>query len=197
MATKPIRSDAGVNCGTAGVAAWQGPAGTAGVYVKTGSGLVARRSDNTDVVLSSAPSTLYSNAAPIGSVTTGEIDAQVYTMPANTLTVDGQRLQITIGSNHAANTNTATYRLYIAGTVVINQARAISGEAEMGSITVVRASSSILRWFSSVVNGSTPSNGASSIVTDFTIANIIKTTVEGPTLAADMTSRFLRVEFWP
>src|SRR3954468_3057759 len=98
MATKPIRSDAGVNCG-AGVASWQGPAGTAGAYVKTGVGLVARRTDNTDVVLSSAPSTLYSNATPIASVTTGEIDAQVFTMAANTMPLDGQRLQITIGSN--------------------------------------------------------------------------------------------------
>jgi hypothetical protein len=181
----------------AGAASWQGASGVGGAYYKTAVGLVVRKHDNSEIPLNAVPTTVYSNAVPVSSVTTGEIDAQSYTMPANTMNADGQRLQLTLGFGHGANTNTATLRVYMIGTIIVNQARAVSGELEMGSIIAVRASSSTLRWQSNVVVGSGTANSTGVITTDFTVPNIFKLTVEGPTLAGDMVARFLRVEFWP
>jgi hypothetical protein len=195
MANSPFRSATGVQMAT-GAPSWQGPTGVGGIYYKTGIGPVARRTDNTEIVLNS-PWTLYTNTTPISSVTSGETDAQVYTLPANTVTADAQRLEIVLAATHAANTNTATYRLYIAGTVVVAQARAVSAEPETCIVTAVRTPGNILRWRFQTNNNATAAVGTGTVTVDFTIANIIKTTVEGPTLAGDMTCNFLRVEFWP
>lgn len=50
MAIKPFRADSGVQMAT-GSASWRGPNGVAGVYYKTGIGLVARNVDNSETTL--------------------------------------------------------------------------------------------------------------------------------------------------
>jgi hypothetical protein len=52
MATKPLRSDSGIQMAT-GSASWQGSTGVGGIYYKTGVGLVMRKTDNTEVTLGS------------------------------------------------------------------------------------------------------------------------------------------------
>jgi hypothetical protein len=187
--------DAGLSCGT-GAPSWQGSTGTGGVYYKTGVGLIARRTDNTEIVLNS-PSGLYANATPISSVTTGEIDAHVYTMPGGTMFADGQRLQITIGSTHAANTNSATYKLYIGGFQLLGQVRATSNEQQMSVVTAVRSGAGAMRWHATIVNGSSLTVATNNLALDYTVPIIIKTAVDGPTAAGDEIMRFLRIEFWP
>jgi hypothetical protein len=194
--TKPVRIDAGLSSG-AGSAAWLGPSGVGGVYYQTGVGLVARRHDNIEYALNSA-TTLYVNTTVVSSVTTGEIDAHVYTMPANTLTVDGQRLHVIYAGNHAATANSATYRIYVAGTLLIGQVRATSGETEMVTLTITRASSTTFRSQSLICNGVSSSQVSTALFTaTFTAPIIIKSTVDGPTASGDVVARVLRVEFWP
>jgi len=159
----------------------------------TGSGITF--ADST-VQASAGPVTVIRSMTPVPSVTTGEIDAQTYTMAANTMSVDGQKAVFNARFLHAANTNSATYKFYANGTAIITQARTTSSETESVQITCIRQSSSVLFCTSVIINGTTVTGGGQGISTDFTGAVIFKTAVSGATANADMTAEHLRGEIW-
>jgi hypothetical protein len=191
--TAPFRADGGLQL--AGQANWPGPSNVAGWYYKTGFGWLFRNNDNNEYGI---PYTLYKNAISVSSVTSGEIDAQSYTMPANTLTVDGQQIVFDMGFTHAANTNTATYKFYVNGTQLAGQNVAGSSQQSTNRWTCTRMSSSTLRCTGLISNASTLSTAITTISSvNFAASIIVKTAVLGATANGDMVANYLRGELWP
>jgi hypothetical protein len=143
-------------------------------------------------------SPLFKNATPVSSVTTGEIDAQVFNMAGNTMSTDGQKVVCNAGFTHAADTNSASYKFYVNGTALATQARTGSGELETNEWNCVRATSSTLRCTGLLSNAGAISTTVSSLTgVTFSGTIVIKTAVLGATTNGDMTSNYLRCEFYP
>jgi hypothetical protein len=141
---------------------------------------------------------VYRNATPVASVTTGEIDAQVYTMPANTLVADGQEVQFDAGFHHAANTNSSSYKFYANGTALTTQARTSSGEAETNRWICVRKTSSQM-YCTGIISQLGALSTSITLLTSVNYASsiVFKTAVLGATTNGDMTADYLRGEFHP
>lgn len=90
MATKPLRSDSGVQMAT-GTASWQGSTGVGGVYYKTGVGLVMRKTDNTEV-------TLGAGGGSTGNWVFASNDADLSGAGTLTIAAGGVATGVTIGS---------------------------------------------------------------------------------------------------
>ncbi len=89
------------------------------------------------------PVGIFDSTAVVTSVTTGETDAIVYTMPANTVsTFTGMRLHIRAGFLHAADANSTTAKVYFNGTVIASQASTTSSGTQYFDLTVVPLTSS-------------------------------------------------------
>jgi len=92
MAIKPFRADSGVQMAT-GSASWQGPSGVAGIYYKTGVGVVARNVDNSETTLGAAggggiTGSLTSGRLPVATGT-GTVANSQFTAAGNTLDLSG------------------------------------------------------------------------------------------------------------
>lgn len=144
------------------------------------------------------PVTLYRDTTVTPSVTTGEVDGSSYTMPANTLSANGQELRVSAAWTHAANTNSTTAKLYVNGTAIGNFASAASGDATGIEFRIVRTSATVATYFGI---GQAPSGGYFGARGTITIAAgsamIIKISVTGPTTNGDLSTNYLRVEYWP
>lgn len=149
------------------------------------------------IVTTPAPATVAEVVSTVASVTTGEIDAQSYTLPANSMTTDGQKIVFDAAFTHAANTNSSTWKFYVAGNALFTTARTVASENESVTVTCVRKSSTILRCQGLSVSGTTVAGASNGFTVDYTTTIIFKTAVLGPTTNGDMTSFFLRGELWP
>lgn len=177
------RSASGRPCGASQACIW-----------RNGLLLTWSKSDGTDFA---APTTVYRNTTSVASVTSGQVDAQSYTLPANSMLTDGQKIVFNARFQHAANTNSATYLFIVNGTAVLTQARTVSAEPETVEVRCVRQSSSVLFCSAEVINGTTVTGAGLGIAADFTTPIIIKTAVSGATANGDMTAFHMRGELWP
>jgi hypothetical protein len=146
-----------------------------------------------------APVTIYKNATPVSStIAGGETDAQVYTMPANTLSADGQAVRCYSHFLKAANANSVTIKVYFAGTAVTNLTRTTSGEQEAFEWMFTRNSSSVMRGLMTGSENSVSVGSATGVGSvNFASSIIIKTTVTGATADGDVTAEYLRCEWLP
>lgn len=148
----------------------------------------------------SNPVTLFSTVAVVNSVTTGTIDGNSYTMPANTLSANGQSLVWTSGGIHGATVNSASIATNFNAGGQTNTASTVSGESIQITIRVVRISSSTARltgWTQKSSAGAT--SYFSTLASGINFANtiVLKTTITGATANGDMNTEFMRVEWWP
>lgn len=141
---------------------------------------------------------LFKGMTAVNSVTTGETDAQSYTMPANTMSVDGQKIVFDAAWTHAANTNSTTYRFYVNGTALTAQTRTGSGELDTNNWICVRATSTTMRCTGNIVNGTASAVTVSSLTgINYAASMIIKTTVQGATANGDLTGNYMRGDLYP
>src|SRR3954470_14824272 len=62
------------------------------------------------------PVSIATSVTPVANGTTVETDLFSYTMPANTLSANAQKLRVTAWGSMAANANTKTLKAYFGGT---------------------------------------------------------------------------------
>jgi len=121
-------------------------------------------------------------------------------MPANTLSADGQSLEIRGAALHAANTQAVTYRYSIFGTLLSTVSSADSGGMACAVLTVTRQSSSV----ADVIGYVMASGGFTQIRQHIT--GVDYTSVSANTIFAqfgvstsnnDLTGEFSRITWFP
>ena len=118
-------------------------------YTAGSTGLVAA-TDSLKVALSKLqtqmPKTLYYDIADYVNVGSSATDLENYTLHANTLSSDGQRLELQYSGSSAANTTSKTIQFYFGGTsyIVITNSNASSLNWFL-RITIIRYSSTYFR----------------------------------------------------
>ncbi len=117
------------------------------------------------------------NTTAVGNVNTGEDDLMTYSVPAGTLAVDGDSLEISAWGTYAANANSKTIKLKFGATTIINIGAAASGTWVIRA-TIVRTSDSTQQCFITLVTDST------------TPADTAKYTAAAETLTNDITLKF-------
>ena len=152
-------------------------------YTAGSTGLVAA-TDTLKVAFSKLqyqmPKTVYTNVADVLLVGSTPNDFYSYTLPANTLSSDNQRLELVYSGSNAANTNGKSIQFYFGGIsyITITNSSATSLNWYL-NIIIVRASSSTLRvsfngnWYTF---GSGNPWGSS---INFATTNVIKLVTQG------------------
>ena len=152
-------------------------------YTYGSTGLISA-SDSLKVALSKLqtqmPKTLYWDVSDAINVGTGVQDNNSYTLPANTLSADGQRLELLYSGSSAANTNAKTIQFYFGGTSYITLTNSSSTSLNWFlKITLIRYSSTYFRLrfdgnWNVVGSGTAIGSGIT-----YSSTNTIKLTVQG------------------
>jgi hypothetical protein len=165
-------------------------------YLAGATGLVAA-TDSLKVAFSKLqyqmPKTLYTNTADVLLVGTTPNDFYSYTLPANTLSSDNQRLELVYSGSNAANPNGKTIQFYFGGIsyITITNSNATSLNWYL-NIIIIRASSSTLRvsfngnWYTF---GSGNPWGSS---INFATTNVIKLVTQGGA-SSDIIGKLCRI----
>jgi len=131
--------------------------------------------------------------------TTGLVEETLmqYSLPANTLAVNGRGVRITVGGTFAANANTKTLIVYFgAATIGFSNSLVVApnGVSYTGTFTVHRVSATTQT--STTLHGVAFNVEARRTAATETLANavIIKVTGTGPTTIGDITANLLMVE---
>jgi hypothetical protein len=69
---------------------------------------------------------------------TDETDLWTYSLPANTLSVDGKGLRLTIWGTTGATANNKTLKVYFGATTVLNQTTAVNAQRWRLDVTILR-----------------------------------------------------------
>jgi len=140
---------------------------------------------------------IFSSFAAASNVNTGETDLITFSLPANTLAVNGQKVRITVGGSLASNANAKTIKLYFGSNVLVTDNGTINGggfrlTAEVvrtGAATQVANSTSMM--LRALLNGSTnPSETLANAIT-------IKATGQSGVQSGDITAKYMIVEWLP
>lgn len=143
-------------------------------------------------------STIFSSVTATGSTGGGaEADVSSYSMPANTLSANGQALVVSTGAVHAANANSTTLRTYFNGSALNSTTEATSNAVPATEYRLVRISSSTA-FYTGVTSSS--SGGLARFAgtisgLDFTAAIILKYSVQAATTTNDLIGNHMRVEW--
>lgn len=142
---------------------------------------------------------LYRDASVTNSVTTGETFGTAYTMPANTLSANGQALHITAAWVHAANGNLTTAKLYVNGTAILSQNNSTSGDVILTDFEIVRTSATTATYQgrSLNLNGAYVGSRGMNYAIVATSAMTIQLSVTGAVTNGDLSTNYLRVEWKP
>jgi hypothetical protein len=143
--------------------------------------------------------TSFSNTTAVPSVTSGIIDGQSYTMPANTLSSNGQMLVVHSYAIHAANTNSANFvSLSFNGVGVGSITSAVSNDTISTTCYLTRLTSSTAQYqcLAQSNAGITSQRGVFNSL-NFAASIVVKNTVTGATTNGDMIANGLRVEWFP
>jgi hypothetical protein len=142
--------------------------------------------------------------AQLSNVGTSETDLCIYTMPANTLATNGNKVRITAWGAFAANTNAKTVRLYFGAAVlstIVTASAAVSGWTPIGTVLRTGAATQVAGGF-----GMAGATGAGSVGTQLIAVSptetlsgavVIKVTGQSGTAGADITLVGLFVEWVP
>jgi hypothetical protein len=183
-------------CNTYGTACVFGQAGRSNTI--NGNTTLAALTAGTGTATGKAPVTLFSDTTVTASVTIGETDGSTYTLPANTLSSNGMALRLYAAWQHAANANATTAKLYVNGTAILNTSNSTSGDAVSTEFRVIRTSATTASFSGVSLNPNgayVGSRGTVTIAAGSTM--IIKISVTGATTNGDLSTTFLRVEWWP
>lgn len=145
------------------------------------------------------PCTLYHDTTVTPSVTSGETAGSTYTLPANTLSANGQMLRISASWTHAANANSTTFKLYFAGTAIVNSTNASSGDIIGVEVRITRTSSTTATYHA-IITSTGAGIGTQRIALgalSFTTTNDIHISVTGATTNGDLSTNNLVVQYWP
>jgi hypothetical protein len=147
---------------------------------------------------STVPLSLFTSTASASNVSTGETNLITYSLPANTLSANGQKVRITAVANFAANANTKIARVYFGSTQVVSYGGTDSGKTFVGVGVVVRTGATSQVGFSQIQVGSLSGLAVSSTPAETLSGAItIKLTGQSGTASGDVTSVAMFVEWIP
>lgn len=184
-------------------------AGTAGLGIRTESGhvhsigrLVELQAGSQTSRAATAGGTLSSQFGTVGTgANTTETDLFTYTIPANTLAVNGQRVHIKAWGSFAANGNTKTVNFRVGATTIITQlSGAFSGTGWVVDGTLIRTGAAAQDTFALSITGLNTQYHASytSTTESLTSSLIVKVTGTNGTAAAnDIVGKGFIVEWMP
>lgn len=145
---------------------------------------------------------LTSNSTSAGTIAdTNETDLWSYTLPANSLTDNGRGVRISVLVTNAANANTKTTKLYVAGTNVLTSASltaAPNGTDYVATFTVIRTGAATQIGYGIHGLGTTFQAKSNLVLAGDTAAGIIiKVSGQNGTAAAnDIVFKHASVEFF-
>jgi hypothetical protein len=144
--------------------------------------------------------TLTTNTTTAGTIAdTNETDLWTYSLPANTLNVDGRTLRITTWFTVANNANNKRVRLYVGGTAIGDSGAFAFGSAlnqvKLQGIVWRTGAAAELTMTELVFNGGSPSTYTAVLASDTTAAITIKVTgLNGTASANDIIFKSAVVE---
>lgn len=159
--------------------------------------------DNGDINLGSQlanrPSVLTKTAAAINA-TTSETDFLNYTVPANTLSADGQMLRAILEGVTAVNGNNKTFKVYFGGTQVGSTVTITnSGVAWRLAINVHRrgSASQVIVWTLTYAAGNGTTIDRGTLTKDLTASQALRVTGTSGTATGDVVFDAAHVELVP
>lgn len=139
------------------------------------------------------------NVTPVSNVSTTETDLMTYTLPANTMAVNGQGIRVSAYGTTAANGNSKTARLYFGASVVAIQAAITSsGSAWHATMIVLRTGAATQAAGGNIWTALNTGNPASPFPAE-TLSGpiVIKATGQSGTGSNDITQTGMVVEALP
>jgi hypothetical protein len=183
--------------------------GATGIYYATDTGALTVWDGSAWQTISAGASSarrLFSAYTAVGTTTsTSETDLQTYTLPANTVSSDGQRLRIKAGGTMAATTRSRTPRIYF-GAASTGIGTSLSTDTYwLFEYDILRAGSASqiidIKGLIGANNGAPAQTYERNVATsvDLTSSQVIKATglVGGTPVANDIVCNFLTVELLP
>lgn len=150
------------------------------------------------------PASIFTSTAVVNNGTTVETDLVSYTLPASSLSVNGQKLRITAVGTYTNNTNTKTAKLYFGSTVLSSISTAtltVTGWQISAVLARTGATTQIATGTTWAGNTGAGSTGTQLIVASpaETLANAITVKVTGQSSAAsnDVATSLVFVEWIP
>jgi hypothetical protein len=143
---------------------------------------------------------LFTSTTAVSNGTTVETDLISYPMPASTLSVNGQKVRITVFGTTANNANLKTMKLYFGSTVVVSDgASAFTNFGWIYRATVIRVSATTQVAFSegNVGNGTSAKAASAAPAETLSGAVTIKVTGQSNTAGGDVTATGMYVELIP
>jgi len=151
----------------------------------------------TQTIHAIAPVTLAKFYADSGNVSTGVTDSYSYTLPANTLTSNGQRLEMSYSGFLANNGNSKTMNVLFGSTSISGLITSAANTGWQFKITLIRVTSSTIRVeFGLIASGvyyPAPFDFSS---INFTTTNVIKLTLQGGA-TNDTVAKMATIVYWP
>lgn len=143
----------------------------------------------------------------VASSTTGPVTAYSYSMPGGQISAAPQKLNCWFSVTHAANTNSAVAQMQIGGTAVLTRTSAVSGEAFVGKVELVRKDATSMRGLALGYSATGVAVGPIAInLSGLNFANPIAINLllgtgnpvsAGTTANGDINSESMRCEYWP
>lgn len=178
-------------------------ASAAGVLACAGAGQVpAFRALATTDLPTGVPVSLFTSTASASNVSTTETDLITYALPGGTLSVNNQKVRITVTGTTAANANGKTIRIYFGATVVDTSPTSVAYNnlAWHATVTVTRTGAAT-QVAGGIFNPGSASFGAqgtnSAPAETLSGAVTIKVTGQSGTAGGDVTARVMFVELIP
>lgn len=141
---------------------------------------------------------LFRDTTVTNSVTTGETAGSTYTLPANTLSSNGQMIVCRAAWVHAANTNSTTAKMYVNGVALVTITNASSSDVIETELRLVRTSSSTATFGGYTLNNGGGFTGHRGTMTIAAGSNMdIHISVTGSVANGDLATNFLRCDGSP
>jgi hypothetical protein len=142
---------------------------------------------------------IYNDFATTGSTGGGaEADVSSFTVPANTLSSNGQRLHVMACALHAANGNSTTFRPYINAVAQGTTTHAIASIPVCMDVELTRTTSSTFTVHGFAHNSSTFTQVATRQTSiNFAASFIIKYAVQAATTTNDLIGNLMTVTWYP
>jgi hypothetical protein len=142
---------------------------------------------------------LFTSTTAASNVSTTETDLITYSLPANTLSANGQKVRITTWGTIAANANSKTVKLYFGSTAVVTRTSTLNNGswvvtglvARTGATTQIEVGSNVFSADLALIpSTASPAETLSGAVT-------IKVTGTSATASSDVTALGMYVEWVP
>lgn len=134
---------------------------------------------------------------PVSNVSTSETDLMTYSLPANSLNVNGKGVRITVWLTTAANANTKTSKVYFGGTVLRSRSAADNNILFVYQAEVYRTGAATQSANATFANPTDAGWSATSPTETLSGAVIIKVTGQSATGSNDLTATMMKVEAMP